>query len=685
MSKKVIVIIVTALVVVIGGGGATAYFMLAKSDKAEYFKAEESTLEYMKKRTNEKFEPEIDWNEKRKEKAIDSSVELSAEYSDPNNMLGGTGGMFDIEDIVNNASLTLNSQMDLSEHQLSAGFEADIAGFDLDDFNMYLNDDRLVINLPFLDDALQIKNEDLNDMIEEMDPTAEEMDIDFESFFESAQGIPEEDIEHLKEEYIISVYENLSKDAFDSEKETVDVDGDEVKAKKITMDLSEDEVKDMIVSILEKAQDDDDLQELVKERMQAQMWALSAEDADIDLDTDIDELFDEDIDDAIDFVEDDMHMPDGITSTIWVNDGLIVKRDLSVSVGSDDESGELVVKGTNALNDEQQKYDYELSVVDPEGETHTADITADLSMKDDQVKDTVEISAADVTITYDGESTLDGGDRDFERTLSVTSQEQGIEGALVWSGNSSYEKDQMTSENKFTIEMDMLGNIEANLFADVSGKVIKGVEEPDEDSVEDLGDMSDTELEQYFQQDVMPKAQEWIMDLTGGGFGGFGDQQDDGFGDQDDGFGEDSDEDDADDDDSETADEEDFEDADEETTTFKLDELGGDMTAEVEHKGDMVTKYEQKMIMNYEEVGLEKDALKAEMEAQNEGMEDLDGVEIDSDYGDDELEQTMTVIVEDGELELMKQILGDMDSGDTDFVSFDAVTEFLEGQGFEKK
>lgn len=675
MSKKVILIIVTALVVVVGGGGVTAYVMLTKSDKAEYFKAEASTFEYMKDRMGEQFEPELDWSEKTKENPIDMSADLSAEYQDPNNMAGGND-MFDIEDIVNNASLTFNSQLDLDEHQMNTGLEADIAGFELDDFNMYLDDDALAINLPFMDESLQINNEDLSDLIQ-MDPEAEDVDIDFSSLFESAEGVPDEDIDHLKEEYLVSVYDDLSKDQFDSEKENVDVDGDEVKAKKITIDLSEEDVKEIIVSVLEKAQDDEELQEIVKERLQAQMMGLSAEEADVDLETDVEALFNEDLDEAIDFVEDDMHMPDGLTSTIWVNDDVIVKRDLNVSVGNGDESSELAVEGTNVLDDEAQAFDYEWTLVDPMDKEHTADVTADLSMKDDDINDTIEVSAADVTVAYDGESTLDDDERDFERTLSVTSQQQGIDGSLVWSGNASYAEDQMSSENEFTVETDMLGDIEASLFADMDYEVTKGVEEPDEDSVKDLGDMSPDELQQYFQQDIMSQAQEWFMTQTGGDFGG---QQDDGFGEQDSGFGDD----DSDDDDSETAD--DFEDADEKTTTFKLEQPGNDITVDVEHKKDMVTDYEQKTTINYEDVGMEKDEVKEEMEEQNEGMDDLDAVEIDSDYGDDELEQTMTVNVEEGDLEVVKQILGDMESSeDADFVSFDAVSEFLEDQGFEEE
>lgn len=668
MSKKIIGIIVAALIVVVGIGGVSAYFMIFQSDKAQYFKAEKSTFEFMEDKLSEQFESELDWNEKTQEKPVDTSMELSAEYQDPNNMAGDMDDMFDVEDIVNNASLEISSQTDLESHKMNAGVDMDIASFELEDFNMFIDDDRLVVELPFLDDTLQINDEALSDVIEDTDPTLDDADVDFESFFESAQGIPDEEIEDLKEDYIVSVYDNLPKDAFDSEKETIEVDGEDVKAKKITMDLSEEDVKEMIVSILEKAQDDEDLQEIIKERMQAQMMGLSADQANVDLETDLDELFDEDLDEAIDVVKEDLDMPDGITSSIWVDDKKIAKRDLSVSVGNGDESAELVVEGVNALDDEQQKYDYQLSVVDPQDEKYTADVTADWSMKDDAIEDTVEISAADMKLTYGEESTLDGGDKDFERTLNVSSQMQGVDGSLIWTGNSAYDGDKMSSENEFTVDTDMLGDIEASLFADVSGEVIKEVEEPDEDGIKDLSDMSADEIEQYFEQEVMPQTQEWFMDQLGDELGGFGGGFDEGT---------------TDDDNSEDVDKEDLEDADEETTNLEVDQSGFNGTAEIKHKEDMVTEYKEKTTVDYDEAGIEKDELEKSVDAQNQELEDVDGVEIDSDFGDDEYEETMTIKVEDGELELIKSVLGD--TGDTDFVSFDELTEFLEMQGYGEK
>src|SRR5699024_11848565 len=133
MSKKKIGIIVAALIVVVGIGGVSAYFMIFQSDKAQYFKAEKSTFEFMEDKLSEQFESELDWNEKTQEKPVDTFMELSAEYQDPNNMAGDMDDMFGVEDIVNNASLTISLQTDLESNKIKVGVYMDIASFVIND------------------------------------------------------------------------------------------------------------------------------------------------------------------------------------------------------------------------------------------------------------------------------------------------------------------------------------------------------------------------------------------------------------------------------------------------------------------------------------------------------------------------------------------------------------------------
>src|SRR5699024_12357891 len=99
------------------------------------------------------------------------------------------GDMFDIEDIVNNSSLMLNSQTDLEGHKSNMGLEMDVASFELKDFNIYLDDSRVVVDLPFLDESLQIKDEDMNESMQEIDTDITDTDIKFENIFVLAHDI----------------------------------------------------------------------------------------------------------------------------------------------------------------------------------------------------------------------------------------------------------------------------------------------------------------------------------------------------------------------------------------------------------------------------------------------------------------------------------------------------------------
>lgn len=56
------------------------------------------------------------------------------------------------------------------------------------------------------------------------------------------------------------IYDELPDDAFESENEDVEVNGDSISAEKITMNLSEDQFKSLITSVLEKMKGDEQFQ-----------------------------------------------------------------------------------------------------------------------------------------------------------------------------------------------------------------------------------------------------------------------------------------------------------------------------------------------------------------------------------------------------------------------------------------
>src|SRR5690625_5734967 len=105
------------------------------------------------------------------------------------------------------------------------------------------------------------------------------------------------------------------------------------------MDRSEEEVKDSLAANFEKIQEDDRLKEIIKEQYEIQQFGMP--------DTDFDNMmkeFDTALEDAQDEIK-DLQIPDGITSTIWTKDKLIVKREFSVEMRSEEHTSELQSRG----------------------------------------------------------------------------------------------------------------------------------------------------------------------------------------------------------------------------------------------------------------------------------------------------------------------------------------------------
>jgi uncharacterized protein YxeA len=519
VSKKLIAILVIAILVI--GGSVAAYMMLNLSDKEKYFLAEKKSLEFMTETVQDRFQPELDWLKQTEEKPSKSVVELSADANMPDM---GNPGEINPQEIINNAAITLTSQADMNKKQMATELKAGFSGMEIDDIHFYLTDEKAMIGLPFLDELLQIKSEDIGKLLHEADPasfTGEE-NPDFGTFFET-NVIPEDDQAYIEKEYIEMIYDKLPDSAFKAEDETVKVNDDTINAEKLTMHLTEEEVKELLTETIKKMQKDDRLKEIIQEQYEAQQFGMSAN-VNPELEDEFD-LFMEDFDSALDMMADgiqDVKLPDGLTSTIWTKDKLIVQRDFSVEAGtSADDTVTMGVKGTQMLEDDKQTFDYDFTFTDQYDE-QTMNLTADLSSKDNKAKDSIKLTANEITLAYEGNSTLKEGKRDFERTFSLEEPFSGG-GSLVWSGSADYEKDKMSAQHDLSLDA-----LEAGITSDMftlhvknSGKTIKSVDMPEDDNVKDLGSMNMDELETYFEAEVTPKAQQWLFSLIGAGAMGF--------------------------------------------------------------------------------------------------------------------------------------------------------------------
>src|SRR5699024_1133014 len=118
---------------------------------------------------------------------------------------------------------------------------------------------------------------------------------------------------------------------------------------------------------------------------------------------------------------DDLNVPDGITSEIWIDDGLIAQRDFHMAVVDDfDEKAEFSIVGTQLLEDDKQTFDYTLNVVD-EYTDEEIFFTGSLAFDGETVNDELVLSLDLGDVTYAAEETINKGEKTFDRSLSIAS------------------------------------------------------------------------------------------------------------------------------------------------------------------------------------------------------------------------------------------------------------------------
>src|SRR5699024_12319988 len=80
-SKKLITIIVIALIVI--GGEVAAYKLLGKTPKEKYFLAEKDSIDFLIYQAEERYEPELKWEEDAQETPTENALEFTADYNYP--------------------------------------------------------------------------------------------------------------------------------------------------------------------------------------------------------------------------------------------------------------------------------------------------------------------------------------------------------------------------------------------------------------------------------------------------------------------------------------------------------------------------------------------------------------------------------------------------------------------------
>lgn len=490
-SKKIAAILIVAVLLI---GGATAAFMiLNKSPKQKYFLAEKNSMDFIGEQFEKRYDPEMKWAEETRTKPTKSGYEVSAQYE------GGAGAPAELQ-MVNNSSLKLNTETDYQKKIAKTDIAVNFNGLEIGGLKFGLTEHELTATLPFVNDTLLIKDKDLPKLMAELDNTTDtsDMKIDFSQFFEG--GLSEGDQEYFKKEYLDMIYDELPDDAFEAADEKVKIDGNSVSTEKIKMHLTEKQTKAIIIKVIDKAKNDKKLRSIIENQLSMQSFGMQATDPLAS--ANFSKEYKESLENAKQEIK-DVSIPNGISSTIWVADDMIVKRDMTLKVGPDKDSlVQFFIKGTQNLGDAKQTFNYSLKTKD-DFEANELTAKGDFSFKDNKSKDTAEFAVDGNKVNYAGNESIKDGKRTFERVFSVT-EKDGSPISLDWNGTANYKKASMDSDHTFKLNAPDMGNEKIDFYIKKDAKHVKTVEKPSKKNVKDLGNMTLEEIEDYFQNEVLP-------------------------------------------------------------------------------------------------------------------------------------------------------------------------------------
>ncbi|MFJ7934649.1 hypothetical protein [Sporosarcina sp. NPDC096371] len=503
--KSLIVLIVTALVVV--GGSVSAFFILTKSSKTQYFLAEVETYKQMGTLVEDRYKNELNWVKVQEEKPVETKYDLSGEWNDPS----VAPEMQEIQSIVNSVTVSMDQVYNPKKKELEAALSGKLGNVTVDFGSIFATTEKLVVALPFMEELIRFDDKDFGKLMREFDADFEgNENLGLADLFEIKPASMKEAESYIEKEYVEFLVKELPEDAFTSVKEEIIVADQKVKAKKITMDLSEKQVKTLLKDVLAKAKKDEKLKEIVKDQLGVSSFAGDFSPSDLTL---VVEEFDKGIEEAIKAV-DTLAIPNGIQSTIWLQSNQIVQRDFVVTMGSSaDDVVTVKLTGTQLLEKADQQWDYKFTVTDSFGDESVVDFTGKLAWKDQQANDTIAISVEDMKISYKGKEELVDNKRSFTRTFAFSNGFD--EPSLTWKGSATHDSDEMKADHTFSVS-DQNADVEMfNVHLKQQGKIVKKVNMPEEtDGTVNIGQMDKAEIESFIESEVS-KVENWFYDLIG--------------------------------------------------------------------------------------------------------------------------------------------------------------------------
>lgn len=478
MSKKGIIGIIIAAVVLIGGGAAFA--LLSKSPKQAYMLAEKDNLENWQSLFEARYENELEWYDKTQNEKSESDATISFKVPESANDEFGMLAM------LNTFSLVMNSQNDLKEGISNNTITVNMMGNPVGNLLVGLNKHDLTVGSS-LTNTMKIDDKKLSEYLAAQG--MEDADIDFTEIF-SPEGIKQQqqDAEYLAQHYFTVFFKSLDDKNFTSDKGEVDVYGSKVKAENIVMTLDEAQIRKTAKALLDELAKDEKTKTIIERNMKTQSFGMEGVEQPTieDFYAEIDKAR-EDIDSA--------ELPDEVKSSIWVNDKIIVNRDLTIT----DKDDTFTVKGMRDVKKNNSNFKYVFTA--PTGEEAT--LLGELVFDGKKVNDLIEFTANQTTITYTANEDIKDKNNIFERKITVADGSGELDlpatnGSIAWEGEMTYDKDAFDGVHNFVVTTDdeELGR----MVIDSKTKLMKKVEPMTFDNtVENLSDKTPEEIDAYLE------------------------------------------------------------------------------------------------------------------------------------------------------------------------------------------
>lgn len=510
MGKKGLTIlgVSVGVLAVLAIGAFILFQTLVNNPKNNYLMAEVNDIENTFEAFDERFESELDWYEHAQANPIESTLGITAETSDPS--LAEMG----FDQLINNSNIDLTIGQDMANEVSTMGLNANIAELSISDVNAYITGDKAGLTLPFIDEYLIVNEADAASFLNTLDPEAFSADeeIDYSSFFE-ASSLTEEQREYIQDEYSTFVKENLPDEAFESESEEITVGENTVNADKLTMTLTEEQIHTFLRDLLNKMADDEEIAGIIE----TQMMAASFGNPDAPTGEETASEFNSSLKEAAENVE-NIGFPDGLTSIVWIDgDDNIVQRDLDTAVTVEDATDKIEIDGTNEVTEDSQLMTYDFKVIAEDGGEGAVTLVADLTETENGYEDVLTLKADDQDLlVLNSVKTEEEDSEVWNANININQMATGTPLTLFMESTSSYNDDQATSavtlyaEDGATITRET-----AALNITSESKTVDEIAVPSADNEKDIGQMSEEELNTYFNEEVGPQFDEWLTENFG--------------------------------------------------------------------------------------------------------------------------------------------------------------------------